>query len=120
MDHSDELIDSVDLINLLSGVVGGGQKSLPCDPGSELPLGRNRRNKGEDNRWYGENPPTTTTSECRYPRCLPDNRYSGVHRTRRVVGYIAVHGHISVICSLRDIHVFFRDGTSCWIFFDVK
>ena len=46
VDHSDELIDSVDLINLLSGVVGGGQKSLPCDPGSELPLGREQEKQG--------------------------------------------------------------------------
>ena len=32
----------------------GGEKSLPCDPGSELRLGGIEKKKGEDNKWDGK------------------------------------------------------------------
>ena len=33
---------------------GGGEKSLLCDPGSELRLGGREEMKGEGNRWDGK------------------------------------------------------------------
>ena len=40
----------------------GGEKSLQCDPGSELRLG-GRENKGEDNKWDGRRKKTKTKTK---------------------------------------------------------
>ena len=50
-----ELKSSRDIKASYEPLCGVGEKSLLCDPGSELRLGGREKKEGEDNKWDGKN-----------------------------------------------------------------